>query len=75
MTNRCVENDRFLDKPQVRGVGNHFVFSLHKSADDAQITDGETLGVGALVFLKVKIREHSRKSTTFRSNIFASSSF
>ncbi|XP_025083014.1 uncharacterized protein LOC112557407 isoform X2 [Pomacea canaliculata] len=55
--------DGFLDKPQVRGVGNHFVFSLHKSADDAQITDGETLGVGALVFLKVKIREHSPFST------------
>ncbi|XP_076455542.1 EGF-like domain-containing protein 2 [Babylonia areolata] len=53
----------FLDKASVRGVGTHFVFSLHKSSDDGQIGDGDTLGVGALVFLKVKIREHSPFAT------------
>ncbi|KAL8624653.1 hypothetical protein ACOMHN_045188 [Nucella lapillus] len=53
----------FLDKASVRGVGTHFVFSLHKSSDDGQIGDGDTLGVGALVFLKVKIREHSPYAT------------
>ncbi|KAK7487486.1 hypothetical protein BaRGS_00021327, partial [Batillaria attramentaria] len=55
--------DGFLDKASVRGVGTHFVFSLHKSDDDSAITDGDTLGVGALVFLKVKIREHSPFAT------------
>lgn len=55
--------DGFLDKGSVRGVGTHFVFSLHNSPDDSAITDGDTLGVGALVFLKVKIREHSPYAT------------
>ncbi|KAL8564673.1 hypothetical protein ACOMHN_004167 [Nucella lapillus] len=55
--------DGFLDKSSVRGVGTHFVFSLHKSDDDTEIGDGDTLGVGALVFLKVKIREHSPFAT------------
>ena len=45
----------------MRGVGTHFVFSLHNPKDDSAIGDGDTLGVGALVFLKVKIREHSRE--------------